>query len=152
VLETEVKQFMMQYSLTNSVDHSNINSSDVSMTSPKKCFLVKEANSEYEEEDSEDDIVHNLSSDRMDKLEEVEAVFRPQRQGSVVIDEDGEKFLDCNSEGEEIMNAPEEQTENLKEIMPNEDSNKKLFKMKDTKGKVMYDQATKQKRFMSPFE
>lgn len=29
---------------------------------------------------------------------------------------------------------------------------KKLFKLKDTKSKVIYDHTTKQKRFMSPFE
>lgn len=38
--------------------------------------------------------------------------------------------------------------------MDNEDDTKKnTFKIKNTtKGKVVYDQATKQKRFMSPFE
>ena len=32
------------------------------------------------------------------------------------------------------------------------EGNKNTFKIKNTQGKVVYDQATKQRRFMSPFE
>jgi hypothetical protein len=32
------------------------------------------------------------------------------------------------------------------------DLEKKTFKIKDTKGKVVYDHTTKQKKYMSPFD
>lgn len=63
-----------------------------SQDSPMGCYSIEEYDLEEEEK------VHDLSQeDRMQQSEEVDHVFNP-RQGSVVVDEDGEKFLDCLSE------------------------------------------------------
>jgi uncharacterized glyoxalase superfamily protein PhnB len=78
--------------------------------------------------------------DRLKQADEVDQVFNP-RQGSVVIDEDGEKFLDCISDETQSPRAVNQQADG-----------KQLFKIKDTKGKVIFDHTTKQRRFMSPFE
>lgn len=107
MLEKDVESFMMQYSLNHSaLDDSNENSNnDDSMVSPKRCYSVKEVNSENEEEHSDyEDLeeVHDLSSDRLNKADEVaDTMFNP-KQGSIIIDEDGEKFLDCLSDEEEV--------------------------------------------------
>ena len=68
-------------------------------------------------------------------------------QGSEFIDEDGEKFLECKSSIDEQAIHEETTVEKTQE-----GTNKNLFKIKNTKGKVVYDQQTKQRRFMSPFD
>ncbi len=67
------------------------------MRSPKRCYSVKEVNSDIEDDYEEEEKVLDLSDDRMKHADEVEQVFNP-RQGSIVIDEDGEQFLDCISD------------------------------------------------------
>ncbi len=72
-----------------------------------------------------------------------------------MIDEDGEKFLDCISDEEDVY-QPKADSASIHEDPTVDNDNdpkaKKLFKLKDTKSKVVYDHNTKQKRFMSPFE
>jgi len=135
ILERDVEKFMQGCSLNHSQQLSE------SQDSPQGCYSVKEVSSEIEEDaQEEEEKVHDLSQeDRMQQAEEVDQVFNP-RQGSVVVDEDGEKFLDCLSE-EPHSDSPSDLV-----------GNKRLFKIKDTKAKVIFDQATKQRRFMSPFE
>lgn len=142
-----------------SLNHSELEESDCrsdSLYSPKKCYLVKEVNSDIEDDDDNsehEEIVNNLSFDRLKEVEEVEQMYNP-RQGSIIIDEDGEKFLDCLSDEEDAkpdltQSIDEEQVATAAVEDPKA---KKLFKLKDTKSKVIYDHTTKQKRFMSPFE
>lgn len=162
---------MKEYSLgsvnDNGLDYSNLGS------------IVREADSENEEEsenereelddldeqEEEEDEVHNLSSDNLKRLQEVEEQFNP-RQGSIVIDEDGDKFLEAkdgsadDEEKKSQVNLSQfeegNQSQQLEEEGEEEDtkknSNKKLFKLNNPKGKVVFDQQTKQRRFMSPFE
>ena len=79
--------------------------------------------------------------DRLKQADEVDQAFNP-RQGSVVIDEDGEKFLDCLSDDDEALSPKADVAQD----------GRQLFKIKETKGRVMFDHTTKQRRFMSPFE
>ena len=90
---------MKHHSLHNT-DLEDSDSHSDSLYSPKKCYLVKEVNSDIEEDDDseQEEIVNNLSFDRLKEAEEVEQQVYNPRQGSIVIDEDGEKFLDCLSE------------------------------------------------------
>lgn len=112
LLEKDVEKFMKEYSLdTNKINESNMESEEGSVMSANHCFRVKEEDSENEEEKEEDeeqeegadehqeseDEVHNLSSDNLKRLEEVELHNNP-RAGSIVIDEDGEKFMDTKAE------------------------------------------------------
>jgi 4-aminobutyrate aminotransferase-like enzyme len=74
------------------------------MLSPKRCYSVKEVNSDIEDdcEEEEKEKVHDLSCDRLKEADEVvDQVYNP-RSGSIVIDEEGEKFLDCISDEEDM--------------------------------------------------
>lgn len=110
-------------------------------------------NSENEEEHSdfeELEQVHELN--KSGEAAGEEAMFNP-KQGSIVIDEDGEKFLDCLSDEEEVTQIKtatpaskenEDQPNNQKEgANTSASDNKNMFKIKETKGKVVYDHATK---------
>ena len=92
LLEKDVETFMQQYSLSNSLNDTNIGSHNGSMISPKKCYLVKEEESECEDSEAEEHVA-NLSSDNLQKLEEVDQVHemyknRMSERSSVV---DGEE-------------------------------------------------------------
>lgn len=164
ILEKDVEKFMQEYSLRHdSDDESEVGSSlENSIIEPRKCFKVKEESEE--EENSEIDSVNDLSNDRIKDADEVEATLIP-KQGSIVIDEEGDTFVDCKNEEVQYQSKPTDHqfedekddsfhsvTDIMDESSPKEDINKKLFKLKDTKGKVIYDHTTKQRRFMSPFE
>ncbi len=55
ILEKDVEQFMKHHSLnhTELENSEDANSHNDSMYSPKKCYLVKEVNSDIEDDDSE---------------------------------------------------------------------------------------------------
>jgi len=78
LLEKEVDNFMMDHSLQASAhDDSEINSHDDSMYSPKRCFSVKEVNSDIEDEASEEEEkVLDLSHDRLKNVDD--EVFNPK--------------------------------------------------------------------------
>lgn len=88
---------MQEYSLRHdSDDESEVGSSlENSIIEPRKCFKVKEESEE--EENSEIDSVNDLSNDRIKDADEVEATLIP-KQGSIVIDEEGDTFVDCKNE------------------------------------------------------
>eukprot|EP00347_Sterkiella_histriomuscorum_P003581 403363737 len=169
ILEQDVEKFMQEYSLRHESDEeSDVGSSldNSGIIQPRKCFKVKEESEE--EENSEIDSVGELSisNDRMKDVDEVVESTMIPKQGSIVIDEDGDTFVDCTNDLVRDNHSDEDEKEesfhsiddaNLDAPLedadyPTEDINKKLFKLKDTKGKVIYDHQTKQRRFMSPFE
>jgi hypothetical protein len=110
LLEKDVEHFMQQYSLSNSLNETNIGSHNGSIISPKKCYLVKEEESENEDSEEENEVA-NLSSDNLQKLEEVQEVHNMQKHRmsarSSMVDGEEEKFMDCISQEGDQLNESE---------------------------------------------
>ncbi len=95
-----------------------------------KFFKVKEALAEEEDDDAQADIT--------------------ETNKSIVVDEEGDTFIECNTE--QNIHEEEEEFHDASESLDETEHNPNHFKLKSTKGCVMYDKRTKTKRYVSPFE
>jgi hypothetical protein len=116
------------------MNESNVFSHNSSIISPKKCYQVKEESSENEDEENEE--VDNMTELNKFKMERIHQQFsgRLSEHGSEFIDEDGEKFLECASEGDapDVSEHYESFHEDIEEKdveTPNSDGEKKTFKI-----------------------
>lgn len=147
ILEKEAELFMQQHQLARlALDDTKSNSA----ISPHKISQVRE-----EDQEEDDDYI---SGDRYKSIKTIENFHENYESSSCRrLSENDCSAREFSCEKKNLSDFDHESEtqdkgDSAEHMIECSDFDSKKFKIKNTKGKVVFDQATKQRRYLSPFE